>query len=259
LCPSYPIRDDWIGKPRRTGLFLFIFQNPENLVNIGYLCALKYFFMERVSFFVDGFNFYHALKRLKYSDSDYQKFYWLDFVKFFQHFIGDNQVLQKVYYFTASPLQDDKNNRQSELLEANKALNPSKFEVIKGQFYEKQVRCKVCRNFYTIAEEKRTDVNISVQMLGDCSINNVDTVVLVSADSDLISPLQFIKQRYPEKRIRVYFPPELRSSALDAFMKANKKQIVRLEYSKAKFLNSIMPDVVTANGLTFTIPAKWKA
>ena len=214
--------------------------------------------MERVSFYVDGFNFYHALKRLKHTDSDWYKFYWLDFVKFFQHFIGSNQVLQKVYYFTATPLQLDKIYRQSNLLEANKALNPSRFEVIKGQFYEKQVRCKICRNLYTIAEEKRTDVNISVQMLGDCSINNVDTIVLVSADSDLMPPLQFIKQRYPDKRIRVYFPPELRSSALDAFMKTNGKQVVRLEYSKAKFLNSIMPDNVTKDGFTFTIPQKWK-
>jgi len=50
-------------------------------------------FMERVSFYVDGFNFYHGLKRLKIADCDWQKFYWLDFVKFFQHFIGENQVL----------------------------------------------------------------------------------------------------------------------------------------------------------------------
>ena len=214
--------------------------------------------MQRVSFFVDGFNFYHSLKKLKYSDSDYQRFYWLDFVNFFQQFVDVGQVLHKVYYFTASPLDDDKNIRQSQLLEANKALNPNIFEVIKGQFYEKQVRCKVCRAIYTIAEEKHTDVNISVQMLEDCATNNVDTIVLVSADSDLLSPLQSIKRRYPEKRIRVYFPPELRSGALTAFMREIGKNVVRLKYSKPRFLNSIMPDTVIAGGKSFTIPLKWK-
>ena len=214
--------------------------------------------MQRVGFFIDGFNFYHSLKRLRRSDSDYQRFYWLDFVKFFQHFIDKGQVLHKVYYFTAPPLDDDKNIRQGMLLEANKALNPIKFEVIRGQFYEKQVKCKICLSTYKIAEEKRTDVNIAVQMLGDCSTNNVDTIVLVSADSDMLPPLQFIKERYPDKKLRVYFPPKLRSGALTAFMVANRKQVVRLEQSKAKFLRSIMPDPVIAAGLNITMPVKWQ-
>jgi len=95
-------------------------------------------------------------------------------------------------------------------------------------------------------------------MLGDCSTNNVDTLVLVSADSDLIPPLQFIKEHYPEKKIRVYFPPDLSSGALSALMRAENKKVIRLGKSKAKFLNSIMPDNVTKDGFTFTIPQNWK-
>jgi len=215
--------------------------------------------MERVNFYVDGYNFYHGLRRLKYMDSDWQKFYWLDFIKFFNHFIGQNQLLQKVYYFTAPPLQPDKNDRQNKLLEANKALNGNFFEVVRGQFYEKQVKCRLCKGTYTIAEEKRTDVNISVQLMADCSINNVDTIVLVSADSDFMPPLQFIKEHYPEKKIRVYFPPDLNSGALSAFMRADNKKVIRLENSKVKFQNSILPDTVSADNLTFTIPPKWQS
>jgi len=214
--------------------------------------------MQRVSFFIDGFNFYHSLRSQRRTDSDYQRFYWLDFVKLFQQFIDTGQVLHKVYYFTAPPLDDDKSVRQGQLLEANKALYPNIFEIIKGQFYEKRVRCKVCRSIYTIAEEKHTDVNIAVQMLCDCSANNVDTIVLVSADSDLLTPLQSIKRIYPEKKIRVYFPPELRSGALSDFMREIGKRVVRLKYSKARFLSSIMPDTVTVDEKTFTIPVKWQ-
>jgi len=214
--------------------------------------------MERVNFYVDGFNFYYGLKRLKTIDNDWKKFYWLDFVKLFQHFIGDNQVLQKVYYFTAPPLKPDKSNRQSELLEANKALNGTRFEVVKGQFYVKQIICPVCNNTYTKPEEKRTDVNISVQMMGDCSLDNVDTIVLVCADSDLVPPLQFIKEHYPEKKIKVYFPPDNFSSALRDFMRAKKGKVIKLENNKIKFINSIMPDIIEKDGISYTIPPKWK-
>jgi uncharacterized LabA/DUF88 family protein len=214
--------------------------------------------MERVNFYVDGFNFYYGLKRLKTTDIDWQKFYWLDFVKFFEHFIGENQFLQKVYYFTAPPLKVQKSNRQGLLFEANNLLNGSRFEVIKGQFYEKELICPVCNSLYKRPEEKRTDVNISVQMMGDCSLNNVDTLVLVCADSDLVPPLQFITKYHPDKKIRVYFPPDNYSGALMNFMKDRKSRVVRLEKSKRKFLNSIMPDVVTFDGKTCTIPDKWK-
>ena len=213
--------------------------------------------MERVNFYVDGFNFYYGLKRLKGIDDDWQKFYWLDYIKFFEHFIGNNQVLQKVYYFTAPPLSLQKSNRQTVLFDANLLLNGSRFEVVRGQFYEKQLICPVCNNKYTKPEEKRTDVNIAVQMMGDCSLNNVDTLVLVCADSDLVPPLQFIKKHYPEKRIRIYFPPDNFSGALRDFMKANKGNVIRLEKSKIKFLNSVMPETVTVNGKSCTIPPKW--
>ena len=214
--------------------------------------------MERVNFYVDGFNFYYGLKRLKAADSDWQKFYWIDFVKLFGHFVGDNQVLQKVYYFTAPPLKVAKSNRQGLLLDANKAINGGRFEVVKGQFYEKQHLCPVCNTTYLKPEEKRTDVNISVRMMGDCSLNTVDTLVLVCADSDLVPPLQFIRENYPDKKIRVYFPPDNFSGALRDFMKAGKGSVVRLEKSKVKFNNSVMPDTVSKDGVSYTIPVQWK-
>jgi len=218
----------------------------------------EFFTMERVNFYVDGFNFYYGLRRLKATDSDWQKFYWLDFVKLFQHFIGENQFLQKVCYFTAPPLKIGKSNRQSLLLKANILLNGNRFEVIKGQFYEKELICPVCKSTYTKPEEKRTDVNISVRMMEDCSLNNVDTLVLVCADSDLIPPLLSIKKYHPEKKIRVYFPPDNFSGALMDFMRACKGNVVRLENNKVKFFNSIMPDIVAKDGKKYPIPTKWK-
>ena len=214
--------------------------------------------MERVTVYIDGYNFYYGLRRLRENDSDWQKFYWIDFVKFFQNFLSASQVLQKVCYFTASPKNLPKATRQAVLFEANKLINEERFEVIKGYFYEKETICNYCGKTTKRPEEKQTDVNISIKMMGDCVQNNTDTVILVSADSDLVPPLKYIKEFYPEKKIRIYFPPNNFSFELYSMMKADKKKVVMLEKNKVKFFNSILPDVVSKDGKSYTIPAKWK-
>ena len=211
--------------------------------------------MERVTVYVDGFNFYYGLKRIKATDKDWKKFYWIDLVKFFDHFKMTNQVLEKVYYFTTPPLNILKRNRQRLLFLANKLLNGNRFEVIEGKFYEKDLVCPACHTKYTMPEEKRTDVNICARMMRDCSMNNTDVIILVSADSDLVPPLELIKKDYPDKTIKVFFPPKGFSNDLNNFMKG---KVLKLQKHKIRFTNSIMPDVVSADGKSYTIPEKWR-
>jgi uncharacterized LabA/DUF88 family protein len=214
--------------------------------------------MERVTVYVDGFNFYYGLKRQKAADREWKKFYWIDFVKLFEHFLGTNQVLQKVVYFTATPLNVQKSSRQSALLNANKLINGDRFEIIKGKYYDKQIICPYCKAAISKPEEKRTDVNISVQIMGDCALNKTDIIILVSADSDLIPPLEFVQKQFPNKKIKVHFPPTGFSSDLNNNIIRNKGKVIKLEHNKIKFYNSIMPDIVTKNGKSYTIPEKWK-
>ena len=214
--------------------------------------------MEKVIFFIDGFNFYHGLKKNIRIDSDWKKFYWIDFVKLFQQFVGANQSLEKVYYFTAPPPDADKFYRQRLLFHANSLINENKFEVIDGKFFRKTVKCKLCHQSYTTYEEKHTDVNIAIKMIDDCLQGNVDTIALVSADGDLLTPLRLINERFPNVKIKVYFPPANKSDALKNYMKTLKKQVVQLGRNKARFLYSVMPDIVTKDGAAYAIPPKWK-
>ena len=46
---------------------------------------------KRVTFYVDGFNFYYGLKRKKQVDRSWQRFYWIDVVKLFEQFLGPDQ------------------------------------------------------------------------------------------------------------------------------------------------------------------------
>ena len=214
--------------------------------------------MERVNFYIDGFNFFHGLRRMRSKDSNWQKFYWIDIVKLFSQFVGRNQVLQKVYYFSAPDHDPVRQLRQLVLFKANELINGIRFEVVNGIFYRKTITCKVCFNRFLTYEEKLTDVNISINMLDDCFLNDVDTLVLVSADSDLLSTLKRINERFPHKKLRVYFPPGNTSSALRSYMSASNQKVIFLEKSKRLFNNAVMPDTITKDGISFTIPIKWK-
>ena len=94
---------------------------------------------KRVSFYIDGFNFYFGIKRARSIDKNWGKCYWIDVVKLCDSFLGDGQTLEKVVYFTASPMNPAKNSRQSSFLNANKLINGDKFEIVRGKYVEEDV------------------------------------------------------------------------------------------------------------------------
>ena len=214
--------------------------------------------MKRVTFYIDGFNFYFGLKRTKKMHSEWAQFYWIDIVKLCESFLGKDQVLEKVVYFTASPLSPQKNSRQSAFLNANKLINGDRVEIVRGKYLEKHIVCPYCKNDITRPEEKKTDVNISIRMIADCVLDKTDTIALVSADSDLVPPLEFIQKQYPQKGIKVYFPPSNYSSDLKDNLLHHRSKPVLMNKNRLRFLNAIMPDVVEKDGKRYTIPEKWK-
>ena len=86
-----------------------------------------------------------------------------DIVKLCESFLGDGQVLEKVIYFTASPLSPQKNSRQSAFLNANKLINGDRFEIVRGKYLDKHIICPYCKGDISRPEEKKTDVNISIR------------------------------------------------------------------------------------------------
>lgn len=215
--------------------------------------------MQKVNFYIDGFNFYYGLRAAKREDPQWSYAYWIDFVTLCRKFLGAEQELGKVVYFTAKPLRLDKAARQRELLKANKALHPNEFEVVEGRYLSKSILCPNCKRQFPRPEEKKTDVNISVRLLGDCMSNSSDRIVLVSADSDLIPPIKFILDNFPDKKIKVFFPPTLSSKETIAVMRRMSGKVVFMKNNYPKFKDSVMPDDVTVGEKTYTIPEKWIA
>lgn len=211
----------------------------------------------QVTFYIDGFNFYFGLKRSRNISEEWGKYYWIDIVKLCESFLGEGQVLKKVIYFTASPLSPQRNSRQSAFLNANKLINGEKFEIVRGKYLEKHITCPYCKGDIIRPEEKKTDVNISVRMIADCISKKTDKIALVSADSDLIPPLEFIQQMYPQIGIKVYFPPSNYSNDLRDNMLHHRSKPVLMLQNLYRFQKAIMPDVVEKDGKKYTIPEKW--
>ena len=213
---------------------------------------------KRVTFYVDGFNFYYGLRRARRAEPRWGEYYWLDMVKFCKSFLGPCQEIVRVIYFTASPLSPEKSSRQSAFLNANRVLNGELFEIVRGKYFTKEIVCPHCGMTIPRPEEKRTDVNISVRMMGDCVRNETDTLVLISADSDLVPPLEFIQQYHRDKKIKVYFPPSDSCRDLTNNLKRHGGKPSLLYMNERRFKEALMPDTINYNGRSIEIPQKWK-
>lgn len=206
---------------------------------------------KRVTFYIDGFNFYNGLKDAARNNAMWRRYYWLDLVKFAEQFLGQDEELVSVKYFTAVPLKTDKAQRQSALFRANKFINGARIEFINGKYYTKPITCNACKGSFNLAEEKRTDVNISVHLMADSAQDKTDIFVLISADSDLVPPLDFITNAYPNKRIRVYFPPHRKSHDLAKYSSNGKA--IYLFYNELKFRKAMLDEKVDE----IEIPKHW--
>lgn len=200
----------------------------------------------RVIFYIDGFNLYFGLR-----SKNWKKYYWLDLVKFCEQFIHSHQELIRVNYFSAIQKSKGKQDRQDLFLSANK--QNSKFHLFLGKFLEKTIDFKGQK--IKTYEEKETDVHIAVQMIRDVVLDECDISILISADSDLIPPIDFIKEIKPKHKIFVYFPPARFS--YDLRQKATN--FISLENHELKFKTSQFNEEVSLpNGYILKRPQNWQ-
>lgn len=167
--------------------------------------------MSRVITYIDGFNLYYGMK-----SANLRRFYWLDVWELSRQLLRANQTLEQVRYFSSrvapSPSDPGQSRRQGIYLEAL-ATRPG-VACHFGHYLAKQKTCLACRAVWTSYEEKMTDVNIATELIADAYADRFDTAILISADSDLTSPLLKIRALFPAKRLVVAFPPDRFSNNL---------------------------------------------
>ncbi|MBU2446610.1 MAG: NYN domain-containing protein [Bacteroidetes bacterium] len=200
---------------------------------------------KRIIFYIDGFNLYFDLRSKRW-----EKYYWLDLVKFCSQFLKPYQDLIEVNYFTAIQKSRGKQDRQDLFLSANK-LN-HKFNLFLGKYLEKEMN--INGQLIKTYEEKETDVHIAVKMIRDVVFDRCDISVLISTDSDLIPPIDFIHEYKPNHKIFVYFPPARFSYDL----KQKSTNIIYLQNHESKFLISQFPaELPLPNGYVLKRPNSW--
>ena len=206
--------------------------------------------MQRVAVYIDGLNLYHGMR-----DKGWQRYYWLDVQRLSESMLRSRQRLQFVRYFTAEILPDGgadaRVERQDAYLQALSSL--PKVDIQYGLHILQTTTCPRCGASNRAYEEKMTDVNIAVALLEDANNNLFDAAILVSADSDLTRPIEVVRQKFANKRVRVAFPPKRHSQHLSQVATAS------FHISRDLLRNSQLPDpVAKPDGYPVHKPARWR-
>ena len=206
--------------------------------------------MTRVIAYVDGFNLYFGLKA-----KGWKKHYWLDLNGLATSLLKPGQTLSGVHYFTSRIRANGRNvadiERQSDYLDALATL--PLLTIHYGHYLQKSRRCHSCGAQWMDYEEKMTDVNIAMQLLADAFDDHFDTALVISADSDLTTPVRQVRARFPAKRVIVAQPPGRNSVQLAGAATA------AFTISETKVRQNQLPAAVTmASGYVIQCPAHWR-
>lgn len=209
--------------------------------------------MAKVQCFIDGYNLYHAMDELKIP-----KLHWVNLWNLMKSYLPREAELTHVYLFTAKPthLNIPIQNRHSEFVNAQKAFGVT---VIEGQFKKKNLKCKskragACKHDFIGHEEKESDVNLAVQFINDAHEDHFDIALIVTADSDLVPPMKFVKERFSNKEIWLISPPKKNINSKELEKNSNK-QITITSKQIRKFL--MHERVIVNHQVVATRPPQW--
>lgn len=208
--------------------------------------------MNRVSFYVDGFNLYHSMLDIRTIHKKKAK--WLDLRAFCESLIGNiapHGTLESVHYFSAYASHYP--SREADHRKYVECLRDQGVEIHMGVFKQKQAKCKgSCRQQYTVYEEKETDVRIALRFLEDAITGNIDTGVIVSGDTDLIPAISAARRLAPNVRSAVAFPFGRRN----LYLVGAADTSIRLK--SKRYMKHQMPNSVTlSTGKVITKPSNW--
>ena len=201
---------------------------------------------EHVFAYIDGFNLHYGMLAARLHNAR-----WLDLQAMCEGLLRPDQRIGLVRYFTTR-IRGDPPSARDQAVYIDALLARGGTEVEFGHFLTTSVECRSCGVVRTRLEEKRTDVNMAVRLLEDAYDDRFDVAVVVSADSDLVAPIEAVRRRYPSKRVLVAFPPRRRSAQL------RRAADAACHISGPIIRSSRLPDpVMTPSGVELRAPRGW--
>ena len=185
---------------------------------------------DRVIFFIDGFNLYHAIN----FNQNFHKYKWLNLSKLASLYITKQENVEAVYYFTAlATWSQSKMKKHKTFI---RALELNNVNIIYGEFKRRDKFCNKCKRTYQTFEEKQTDVNIAIQLFKLSIEDKYDKAIIISGDSDLIPSISAVRNTFPHKKIGVIIPigrgAEALKQACDFHMKMKEKHLISSLFEK---------------------------
>ena len=186
----------------------------------GQVCYTDGMKQKRAIFYIDGFNFYYLALKAK------PQYKWLNPKALADGIVHDDTTVACVKYFSArvsGKISQSAHKKQNLYLRALKTVDG--IETILGNFVlrEKEVTLipalqkELNRNkvLASIAEEKRTDVNLASHLIYDAFTDKFDIAYVITSDADFIGaietvtkkinkPVIIVEPRRPSKRQRAH-------------------------------------------------------
>lgn len=203
--------------------------------------------MSRVCFFIDGFNFYHAIN----DHAKYHRYKWTSFSKLANCYLLKTDSVSDIFYFTTLATWDQgKMARHRVFIKAQEAEG---VKVIYGEFKRKEKFCPRCHRTFRTVEEKQTDVNIAIALFQQAVLDRYDKAIIISGDTDLIPAIKAVTKTFPAKSIGAVIPIGRASEDL------KKNADFHHKMKEHQLLSSRMSDIIQlADGTTLTCPPQWK-
>lgn len=190
--------------------------------------------MTRFGCYIDGFNLYHALDGL-----DDEAVKWLDLRALAAHYLPENAVLERVVYCTAKNSKHRSSDGKIRHAAYCDALSARGVDVVLGSFAQSPKQCRECGEVFQTEEEKQSDLNVALQAIGDVIDGKVDGVCIVSADTDQLAHLRFLRDRFPDVRRHILFPPGRSKSKALADLSHESKLIDRYQLRGQRLPNLV--------------------
>ena len=212
-----------------------------------------------VNIYVDGFNLYYgALRGTPYK--------WLNLAAMGQLLLP-SQEINRIRYFTANilPYSHDPqvSDRQEIYLRALRTI--PNLTIHYGRFSAHPITAPRYPLVYSDptgppemvsvlkTEEKRSDVNLATLLLVDCFDNDFDAAVVITNDSDLALPIEYVVSRFG-KSVGVISPHSKSRTSLELIRAASwhYRQINRSVLARSQF-----PATLRDEQGEFRKPARW--
>lgn len=221
--------------------------------------------MKKVFAYIDGFNSYHCLKSAIESKNTnlINKNKWINYRKLISLFFDKNTNIDKIMFFSAIPYHAHKYNstKKAEKISRHNAFYEilekyCNIEVVNGRFGKKIVTdtCPNCNKKIKLNkhEEKETDVSLSINILYDAlTIKDLDTIVIISSDTDYIPIIKMILER-TNKKIKMLFP--INSLINKEFSKISNKNYSAKTIKERHIKLSQIPDKVVIDDIIYQTP-----